>query len=48
LEKLRLNHLNPEEKEIITRICRDYLPGDKRSCTNAVKHSISVILARVP
>jgi hypothetical protein len=48
LGKLRLDHLNPEEKEMMKKICRDYheifyLPGDKLSCTNAIKHSINVI-----
>ena len=41
LEKLRLEHLNKEEKQCIERMCFDYqnvfcLPGDKISCTKAV------------
>jgi hypothetical protein len=48
LEKLRLDPLNPEEKEVMQKVCRDchnifYLPGDKLTCTNAIKHSINVI-----
>jgi hypothetical protein len=53
LEKLRLGHLNPEEKEMIRDTCRDYhdifyLPGDKLSCTNAVKRSMNVIPGTSP
>ena len=53
LERLRLDHLNPEEKEMTRKVCRDYqdifyLPGDKLSCTNAVKHSINVIPGTSP
>jgi hypothetical protein len=53
LEKLRLDHLNPEEKEMIEKTCRDYhdifhLPGDKLNCTNAIKHSINVIPGTSP
>jgi len=41
LEKLRLEHLNEEERQRIERMCFDYqnvfcLPGDKISCTKAV------------
>jgi hypothetical protein len=53
LGKLRLDHLNPEEKETIEKTCRDYhdifyLPGDKLSFTNAIKHSINVIPGTSP
>jgi hypothetical protein len=47
LEKLRVDHLNPDEKESLREICFDYqdvfyLPGDRLSHTNAVKHSINL------
>jgi hypothetical protein len=42
-----MDHLNPEEKESLRKICFDYqdvffLTGDRLSCTNAVKHSINL------
>jgi hypothetical protein len=48
LEKLRLENLNPEERQVVEDTCRDYhdifyLPGDTLSCTTTVKHSINVI-----
>jgi hypothetical protein len=48
LENLRLENLNPEERQVMENTCRDYhdifyLPGDKLSCTTIVKHSINVI-----
>jgi hypothetical protein len=41
LEKLRMEYLDPEEKEHFWKVCFNYqnvfyLPGDKLSCTNAV------------
>jgi hypothetical protein len=46
IAKLRLDHLNTEEKQIIENTCRDYqdifyLEGDRLSCRYAVKHSIN-------
>jgi hypothetical protein len=48
LRKLRLGHLNPEEREAIEKVCKDYhdifhLPEEELSCTNAVRHSRNVI-----
>jgi hypothetical protein len=48
LEKLRLNHLNSEEREAIEKVCKDYqdifhVPGEELSCTSVVKHSINVV-----
>jgi hypothetical protein len=53
LEKLRLDHLNPEEKQLMEDTCRDYhdifyLPGDRLSCTTTVKHSINVVPGMSP
>jgi hypothetical protein len=52
-ERLRLDHLNSEEEEVIRKTCRDYhvifyLPRDKLSCTNAIKYSINVIPGTSP
>jgi hypothetical protein len=48
LEKLRMELLNPEEKESLKKLCFDYqdlfyLPGDRLNCTNAVKHTIDLV-----
>jgi hypothetical protein len=48
LEQLRTEHLNPEERESISKICSEYtdvfyLPGDQLSSTNAVKHTICLV-----
>jgi hypothetical protein len=53
LEQLRTEHLNPEEKASLQKICSDYhdvfyLPGDKLSCTDAVKHSINLVPGTAP
>ena len=45
LKKLRMDHLNSDEKTSLGEICFDYqdvffLPGDRLSCTSAVKHNI--------
>jgi hypothetical protein len=47
LEQLRLDHLNNEEKKLLTETCQDYkdifyLPGDILSSTVATRHSIRV------
>ena len=44
--KLRTDHLNSEKKSL-HELCFDYqdvffLPGDKLSCTNAVRHAIQL------
>jgi hypothetical protein len=46
LKRLRMDHLNSEEKESLQKICSDYKkvfyhPGDKLSYTNALKHAIT-------
>ena len=43
INKLRMGHLNSEEKTSLGEICFDYqdvffLQGDRLSCTSAVKH----------
>ena len=53
LKKLKLDHLNPEERETMERVCRDYsdifyLTGEKLSCTNAARHSINVMPGTSP
>ena len=53
LNKLRMDHLNSEEKTSLGEICFDYqdvffLPGDRLSCTNAVKHTIYLEPGTVP
>lgn len=45
LDQLRVSHLNNEEITALCEVCSKfsdifYLPGDKLSCTNAVKHEI--------
>ncbi len=45
VSKLRTDHLNKEEKKALQEICFEYqdvfyLPGDKLSSTNAVRHAI--------
>jgi hypothetical protein len=45
INQLRIDHLNEEEKEMITQICLDfsdifYLEGDKLTFTSEIKHSI--------
>ena len=47
LMKLRLDHLNSEERKALVETCSDYqdifyLPGDVLSSTGAIKHSIRV------
>jgi hypothetical protein len=47
LDQLRLDHLNEEEKELLTGRCQDYqdvfyLSGDILSSTQATRHSIRV------
>ena len=53
LNKLRIDHLNSEEKTSLKEICFDYqdvffLPGDRLSCTSAVKHTIHLEPGTVP
>jgi transposase InsO family protein len=53
LEALTLDHLNPEEKRVMTETCKDYqdifyLPGDRLSCAATVKHSINVVPGTSP
>jgi hypothetical protein len=53
LSKLRLEHLNEEERNMIENTCSDYqdvfyLPGEELSSTNAVKHSIKVLPGTAP
>ena len=53
LDKIDMKNLNPEEKESLGEICFDYqdtffLPGDRLSCTNAVKHTIHLEPGTVP
>jgi hypothetical protein len=47
IKKVRIEHFNPKEKESLQEICFDYmdvffLPGDRLSCMNAVKHLINL------
>jgi len=47
LMKLRVDHLNAEEKKSLVQACLDYqtvfyLPGDQVSSTDAVRHKITV------
>jgi len=44
-QNLRLDHLNPEEKYTVLKICSKYneiffLPSDKLTCTDVLKHEI--------
>jgi hypothetical protein len=53
LRNLRLDHLNPEEQRVTENTCRDYqdifyLPGDRLSSTNAIKHTINVVPGTSP
>jgi hypothetical protein len=53
LDRLRLEHLNSEERKILENTCVDYqdvfhLSGDKLSSTNATRHSIIVVPGTVP
>jgi hypothetical protein len=53
LRNLRLHHLNPEEQRVTENTCRDYqdifyLPGDRLSSTNAIKHTINVVPGTSP
>jgi len=53
LNKLRMDHLNSEEKTSLGEICFDYqdvffLAGDRLSCTSAVKHKINLEAGTVP
>ena len=46
-ENLRLDHLNPEEKESVLNTCISYndifyLPNDKLTCTDTIQHEIRV------
>ena len=47
IDKLRTDHLNTEERKSLSEICFDYqdifyLPGDKLSSTDVVRHSIQL------
>jgi hypothetical protein len=47
IDKLRIDHLNSEEKKSVYELCFDYqdmffLPGDTLSCTNAARHTIQL------
>jgi hypothetical protein len=53
LAKLRLEHLNKEEKEVLENTCLEFqdifhLPGEKLTATNATRHSITVVPGTVP
>jgi hypothetical protein len=53
LKKFRAEYRNPGGKNLICKICFDYqdvfyLPGDKLSCTNAVRHSINLVPRTIP
>ena len=53
VERLRTDHLNREEKRSLLELCFDYqdvfyLPEDRLSCTNAVKHTIPLELGTTP
>jgi len=53
LNKLRMDHLNSEEKTSLEEICFDYqdvffLQGDHLCCTSAVKHTIHLKPGTVP
>jgi hypothetical protein len=53
LEKLRLGHLNSEEKKALEDTCLEFqdifhLPGEQLTATNATKHSITVIPGTTP
>jgi hypothetical protein len=53
LEKLRREHLKKEERQCTEKTYFDdrdafYLPGDKISCTNAVKHAINLVTGTIP
>jgi hypothetical protein len=48
-----MDHLNSEEKTSLGEICFDYqdvffLPGDRLSCTSAVKHTNNLERGTVP
>jgi hypothetical protein len=53
LNKLRIDHLNSEEKTSLGENCFDYqnvffLPANRLSCTSAVKHTIHLEAGTVP
>jgi len=53
LNKLRMDHLNPEEKTSLGEIYFDYqdvffLQGDCLNCTSAVKHNIHLKPGTIP
>ena len=53
INKLRMGHLNSEEKTSLGEICFDYqdvffLQGDRLSCTSAVKHNIHLEPGTIP
>ena len=53
LNKFRLDHLNSEEKTSLGEICFDYqdvffIPGDRLSCTSAVKRTVHLEPGTVP
>jgi len=53
LNKLRMDHLNSEEKTSLGEICFNYqdvffLTGDRLSCTSAVKHTIHLEPGTIP
>jgi hypothetical protein len=48
LEQLRTEHLNPGERESLTKICSEYpdvfyLPGDQLRSTDTIKHTIRLV-----
>jgi hypothetical protein len=53
LNNLNIEHLNTEEKTSLGEMCFYYqniffLPGERLSCTNAVKHAVHLVLGIVP
>jgi hypothetical protein len=53
LDKLRVQHLNTEERDMLEHTCLEYqdlfyLPGDTLSCTNATRHSITLVPGTAP
>jgi hypothetical protein len=53
LQKLRLDHLNEEEKGVLENTCLDFqdifhLTGEKLTATNAARHSVTVVPGTAP
>jgi hypothetical protein len=53
LDKLRMEHLNSEERNILENTCLNYqdifyLLGNKLSSTNAMRHSITLVPGTTP